>query len=161
MTKEEIFVVLHSNYSEGTDAYAFRDETVAKKSVDTDVEVEVKSLTEDGREPQILRRPSGVTVCAHDGDIYYEWEIFETTLEEEMPTLGERDKKLEELWKKFGDIPMDPKTECIDEPFLGFPSGTEREAVWRWFDERYSKGVAYLLCSGLRTMRREPIGCMD
>ena len=26
MTKEEIIVVIHSNYAEGTDAYAFRDE---------------------------------------------------------------------------------------------------------------------------------------
>ena len=40
---------------------------------------------------------------------------------------------------------MDPETECIEEPFLGFPAGTNREELWHWFDKRHSKGVAYLL----------------
>lgn len=33
----------------------------------------------------------------------------------------------------------------MDEPFLGFPAGTHREDIWHWFDERHSRGVAYLL----------------
>ena len=148
MTKEEIIVVIHSNYAEGTDAYAFRDEKVAEKSVNADVEVEMKSLTEEGYKPKILRRPSGATVYVPDSDIYYEWEILKTTLEGELPTLGERDKRLEDLWGEFGDIPMDPETERIEEPFLSFPAGTDREDIWHWFDKRHSKGVAYLLYGG-------------
>ena len=40
---------------------------------------------------------------------------------------------------------MNPETECMEAPFLDFPAGTPREDIWRWFDERHSKGVAYLL----------------
>lgn len=73
------------------------------------------------------------------------------------PTIEERAKKLltieaqdallEELWARFGDIPMDPETETMEEDFLDFPHGTHREDIWHWFDERYSKGVAHLLMS--------------
>lgn len=57
---------------------------------------------------------------------------------------SDEDIRLEELWKKFGDIPMDPETECIEEDFLHFPAGTERMEIWHWFDEHHSVGVAYL-----------------
>lgn len=62
-----------------------------------------------------------------------------------MKTLEERDKYLEELWGFFEDVPIDPETERIEEGFLGFPPGTDREDIWHWFDERHSRGVAYLL----------------
>lgn len=61
-----------------------------------------------------------------------------------MRTLRERDALLEELWKQFGDVPMDPSTETMEAPFLDFPAGTSRVDIWRWFDERHSKGIAYL-----------------
>lgn len=64
---------------------------------------------------------------------------------DEMKTLRERDIELEKLWKQFEDLPMDPDTEKIEEPFLSFPAGTDREDIWHWFDERHSKGVVYLL----------------
>lgn len=63
----------------------------------------------------------------------------------EMQTLAERDAALEKLWEEFGDVPMNPETECMEAPFLSFPAGTFREEIWHWFDERHSKGVAYLL----------------
>lgn len=62
-----------------------------------------------------------------------------------METLKGRDAELERLWAEFGDVPMNPETECMDAPFLGFPAGTHREEIWRWFDERHSRGVTYLL----------------
>ena len=62
-----------------------------------------------------------------------------------IPTLEERDKALEVLWDEFGDIPKDPETEEMEDIFLSFPAGTPRMDIWRWFDERYSKGVAALL----------------
>ena len=64
---------------------------------------------------------------------------------DEIDTLKERDAELRELWGFFGDVPMDPDTETIEEGFLGFPPGTNREDIWHWFDERYSKGVYSLL----------------
>ena len=63
----------------------------------------------------------------------------------EMKTIKERDAVLERLWSEFGDIPMNPVTERMDEAFMSFPTGTLREDIWRWFDERHSKRVAYLL----------------
>lgn len=69
--------------------------------------------------------------------------------------LREIDREIEELWSEFGDIPMNPETECIEDRFLHFDVGTERMEIWKWFDERYSNGVAGLLyCDG---MDRTPI----
>lgn len=64
---------------------------------------------------------------------------------EEIETLRDRDEELEELWNRFGDIPMDPETERIEEQFLGWGVGVHREEIWHWFDQRHSKGIAYLL----------------
>lgn len=69
-------------------------------------------------------------------------------------TLRDRDAKLELLWDKFADVPMNPETECIDEPFLGFPAGTHREDIWHWFDERHSRGVAYLLNGDMQSVEK-------
>lgn len=62
-----------------------------------------------------------------------------------IETVAERDELLEELWEQFGDVPMNPETEKMEARFLCFPTGTEREEIWRWFDARYSTGVAGLL----------------
>lgn len=65
---------------------------------------------------------------------------------DDIDTLESRDRELEYMWAELEDVPMDPDTECIEEPFYDlFPAGTHREEIWKWFDERYSKGVAYLL----------------
>lgn len=67
---------------------------------------------------------------------------------QDIETLRDRDEELEELWAKFGDIPMNPETECIEEPFMGWGAGIHREEIWNWFDARHSKGVAYLMGVG-------------
>lgn len=67
---------------------------------------------------------------------------------DEFWTLAERDAALEKLWAELEDIPMNPETECLEAPILDFPAGTFREDIWRWFDERHSKGVAYLMYGG-------------
>ncbi len=64
---------------------------------------------------------------------------------QEIDTLRDRDEELEELWEQFGDVPMNPETECIEEQFMGWGSGIHREEIWHWFDRRHSKGIAYLL----------------
>ena len=52
---------------------------------------------------------------------------------------------IEELWDEFGEVPMNPHTEKIETPWNGFPAGTDREDIWKWFDEIHPKGVHYLL----------------
>ena len=90
-------------------------------------------------------RKSGETF--EDEYAYYEAYLNEQRAKA-IPTLKERDKRLERLWAEFGDVPMNPETEEIEAPFLCFPAGTNREEVWEWFDERYSRGVAKLLLVG-------------
>lgn len=57
-------------------------------------------------------------------------------------------EKLEYLWAEFGDYPGVDENDCLLDDFLGFECGTHREEVWRWFDERYSGGVAKLMFGG-------------
>ena len=56
-------------------------------------------------------------------------------------TQAQYDYALKQLWAELTDIPMNPDTERMEEQFLHFPAGTEREDIWHWFDERYSKGI--------------------
>lgn len=76
---------------------------------------------------------------------YCEAYLTERRMALSMDTLQERDTVLERLWDEFADVPMDPETEKMEESFLHFPAGADREEIWHWFDERHSKGVAYLL----------------
>jgi hypothetical protein len=75
---------------------------------------------------------------------------------DEIELLRDRDEVLEELWGKFADIPMNPETECIEEPFMGWGAGIHREEIWHWFDRRHSKGVAYLLYGDGSGVTRTP-----
>ena len=54
------------------------------------------------------------------------------------------DTELENLWKSLEDIPMN-ENEQLEEDWFIFPKGTDKEEIWHWFDEQYSKGVYYLL----------------
>lgn len=63
----------------------------------------------------------------------------------EIEPLQDRDEQLEALWDEFGNVPYNEETETIEEDFLIFRAGAHRYDIWRWFDERHSKGVAYLL----------------
>ena len=64
-----------------------------------------------------------------------------------------RYQHITELWEEFGDIPMNPETECIEEPFTPryqnservratFPAGTFREDIWHWFEEEFQISIA-------------------
>lgn len=46
-----------------------------------------------------------------------------------------------ELWREFGDIPMNPNTECIEEEWNDFSIGTHREEIWHWFEETFNISV--------------------
>ena len=62
--------------------------------------------------------------------------------------MEQRDRELEELWAELSDVPFgedeDGRLVLVD-PWLHFPAGTWNEDIWRWFDERYSKGVYHLM----------------
>ena len=52
---------------------------------------------------------------------------------------------VKELWADFGDVPMNPETECMEADFLHFPAGTSRQDILYWFDDNHSKGLDYLI----------------
>jgi len=54
----------------------------------------------------------------------------------------ERISQAKELWVQFGEIPMNPETEEIEEEWHGFPAGTFREDIWHWFEEKFNVSVA-------------------
>lgn len=49
------------------------------------------------------------------------------------------------LWNEFGDVPMNPETECIEVKWHGFPAGTHREEIWHWFEETFDVSVHDLM----------------
>lgn len=58
------------------------------------------------------------------------------------------EEEVRKLWMLLEDIPMNPETEQLEEDFLGFPEGTDRETIWHWFDEYYPGGMHNLLYGG-------------
>lgn len=50
-----------------------------------------------------------------------------------------------EVWSEFGDIPMNPETECIEESWRSFPAGTHREDIWHWFESTFKVSVHDLM----------------
>lgn len=54
------------------------------------------------------------------------------------------DKELEIKWKEFTDVYINDNDE-IDEDWWIFEKGTDKYYIWDYFDEKHSKGVAYLL----------------
>lgn len=52
---------------------------------------------------------------------------------------------IKDLWKDFGDVPMNPETECIENPWLCFEPGTHREEIWFWFEDTFDIVVGELM----------------
>lgn len=73
--------------------------------------------------------------------------VYRGPFEEFYPVLrehGAEPKALETFWNELGDIPVDDDG-IIQESFLWWPKGTDREDIWRWFDEKYPGGVVKLM----------------
>lgn len=49
---------------------------------------------------------------------------------------------VKDLWEEFGEVPMNPETEEIEEPWKHFLPGTHREKIWHWFEEQFDISVA-------------------
>lgn len=115
------------------------------------LEAKIRSMTERGKFQMNCLKEDAIKVV----DQLYEENRLDSadysTIRDaldDIELLRDRDEALEELWSQFSDIPMDPETECIEAPFLGWGAGISREEIWHWFDQRHSKGVAYLLYGG-------------
>lgn len=56
---------------------------------------------------------------------------------------------VKELWAEFGDVPMNPETECIECDWNGFPVGTHKEDIWYWFEETFNVSVYDLILESI------------
>lgn len=58
------------------------------------------------------------------------------------------DIELKNLWYLFSDVSFDENEDAelvLANDFYCFEKGTSRNYIWHWFDEKYSKGVGYML----------------
>ena len=61
---------------------------------------------------------------------------------------SDSDFQLEQKWMELTDVPFDETSDgdlVLAVDWWEFPAGTSREDIWHYFDEHYSKGIAYLL----------------
>jgi len=75
-----------------------------------------------------------------DRDFYF-YELNELEVE---PDKEWTDVELEVLWDELGNVCVDNE-ECIDNNWKWWRLGTHREVIWKWIDERHSKGVGWLM----------------
>lgn len=54
------------------------------------------------------------------------------------------DKNVEALWKEFQSIPVD-RNGNLKAAWYAFSKGTNKNAVYDWFNRHYSKGLSYLM----------------
>ena len=63
------------------------------------------------------------------------------------------DQEQAALWQQLGNVPCDDDGSILEQ-WREWPVGTDREVIWRWFDERHSAG----LVEGLMFVRGVQIG---
>jgi hypothetical protein len=49
-----------------------------------------------------------------------------------------------ELWEQLGNIPVTDEG-LIEEDFLHFEIGTDREDIWHWFEDKFDGSVTELM----------------
>lgn len=55
----------------------------------------------------------------------------------EKDFLNWKETYVEDLWEEFNEVPIDPKTNAIEEPWKYFLPGTPRGEILRWFKENF------------------------
>ena len=96
----------------------------------------VKRCPEAGKMNDKIRR----ILKNHEKGIITDFEAVECIVREKRRC--EEISAAKELWVEFGEIPMNPETECIEEEWHGFSAGTFREDIWHWFEENLNISVA-------------------
>ena len=70
-----------------------------------------------------------------------------------------RAQYIKDLWLDFGNVPMNPNTECIEEEWNGFAAGWHRTSICDWFEESY--GVSVVKDDIMKGRRELPYNCTD
>lgn len=74
------------------------------------------------------------------------------TTEKKLSCLELSDNEVEELWEEFEDVLFvedeDSDDSCklvLSDEWQGWSKGTNRDAIWEWFDKHHSNGIYWLL----------------
>lgn len=86
----------------------------------------------------------GAWLCAERPSDCYDWleQFLSCRRNTEEKIKKNRVTQAKKLWEEFGDIPMNPETECIEETWYCFQTGTHREDIWSWFEETFKLSAA-------------------
>lgn len=49
------------------------------------------------------------------------------------------------LWESLEDVPLNPETEKLEAPWFKFKEGTEKEEIWKWFEQELQVSVHDLM----------------
>lgn len=66
---------------------------------------------------------------------------FDNCIEPELALSNARKLQAKELWSMLGDIPVN-SIDCLCQPFLHFPRGTDKHLVWHWFEDTFDCSIA-------------------
>ena len=103
-----------------------------------------------------IHRTIGVESHRSGDSTFDDWLLYDDKDESWFPEdLEWNDEDLDELWAEFGDVPMNPETECIESDWMHFPAGTHREEIWHWFEETLDCRVADLMYGVRESIRTE------
>ena len=56
----------------------------------------------------------------------------------------------QEIWSQLTDVTVNEDDE-IDTPFLTFPAGTDRKAIWSWIEDEFDVSIHDLMWSEWRS----------
>ena len=81
---------------------------------------------------------------------HYALEILRKEIEEDniLSSKEYSDSELENIWDELTDVPFDENDDgelILSVDWRQFSKGTSRTVIWEFFDEKHSKGVAWLL----------------
>lgn len=54
---------------------------------------------------------------------------------------------LDLCWEELGNVPIDPDSEEIEQPFLHFDTGTGRYVIWHWIEEHFNVSIGEYLAN--------------
>ena len=63
------------------------------------------------------------------------------SLVRDMYEIADNLERAKRYWAKLGEVPVNEDGE-IEEPFMHFIEGTDREEIWGWFEETFKVSVA-------------------
>lgn len=82
---------------------------------------------------ELLAEPDAAIHCLQDA--------FNSNIKAEEALKNIRLKQAQVLWSQLGDIPVNDEGE-IEEAFLDFEIGEDRETIWHYFEDEFNCSVA-------------------